>query len=313
MGDMDKMVAAQVAAVQREIASSQDKKEYGYGGADLVKPVQTLKTIEDALKSVANECKKDKFWADMATPADQAIARFKRMELEEDVEKRAKLRAEGMELLSFFDQQLENADKANLFKHEYQMVHLVVTHLKQDETLSLSSPLTALAAAAHAAQGLKTAHAAREQMANSEQAQRSLNAVREHMKPYTFHCAPDECEMSVTIKVPPETKTTDCLVEIKRDSLKVCVKGHALQPSVIDGKLLYQIDPTMSQWHLEGSGDKRVMILDLENTHAGVDWSKGYVSRTLWLNLCSRLSLIYARSVEDPEAHTSVRSLAACA
>ena len=74
-----------------------------------------------------------------------------------------------------------------------------------------------------------TAHAAREQMANSEQAQRSLNAVREHMKPYTFHCAPDECEMSVTIKVPPETKTTDCLVEIKRDSLKVCVKGHALQ------------------------------------------------------------------------------------
>ena len=98
MGDMDKMVAAQVAAVQREIASSQDKKEYGYGGADLVKPVQTLKTIEDALKSVANECKKDKFWADMATPADQAIARFKRMELEEDVEKRAKLRAEGMEL-----------------------------------------------------------------------------------------------------------------------------------------------------------------------------------------------------------------------
>ena len=42
-----------------------------------------------------------------------------------------------------------------------------------------------------------------------------------------------------------------------------------------DGKLLYPIDETMSQWHLEGSGDKRVLILDLENTHAGIDWSKG--------------------------------------
>ena len=30
MGDMDKMVAAQVPAAQREIASSQDKKEYEY-------------------------------------------------------------------------------------------------------------------------------------------------------------------------------------------------------------------------------------------------------------------------------------------
>jgi len=272
--------AAQIAAAQNQFgpgakASGAAQKEYGYGGQDLVKQPQTLKTIEDALMSVANECKKDNFWRDMAKPADQAVARFKRMALTEDAAEKAKLRAEGMECLAFFDKQLENADKAGLFKQEYRLVNLVVKHLKENEELQLSSPLHALAAAERAAQGFTTMQAARDQVQNSAQAQRSIAQVREHMRPYTFHCSQDETEMSVTIKVPPETKTADCVVDIKRETLKVSVKGHALQPTVIDGKLLYPIDETMSQWHLEGSGDKRVLILDLENTHAGIDWSKG--------------------------------------
>jgi hypothetical protein len=271
--------AAQIAAAQNQFGNGASanggQKEYGYGGVDLVKAPQTLKTIEDALMSVANECKKDNFWRDMARPADQAVARFKRMALTDDADEKAKLRAEGMEHLEFFDKQLENADKAGLFKQEYRMVNLVVKHLKENQDLQLSSPLNALAAAERAARGLTEMQSARDQMQSSAQAQRSIAQVREHMRPYTFHCSQDDNEMTVTIKVPPETKMADCVVEIKRETLKVCVKGHALQPSVIDGKLLYPIDQTMSQWHLEGSGDTRVLILDLENTHAGVDWSKG--------------------------------------
>ena len=35
----------------------------GWGGASLQREQKTLKTIEDALQAVADECKKDKFWA----------------------------------------------------------------------------------------------------------------------------------------------------------------------------------------------------------------------------------------------------------
>ena len=56
-------VAAQISAAQNQFGpSAATQKEYGYGGADLVKQPQTLKTIEDAIMSVANECKKDNFW-----------------------------------------------------------------------------------------------------------------------------------------------------------------------------------------------------------------------------------------------------------
>ena len=52
--------AAQIAAAQNQFGNGASanggQKEYGYGGVDLVKAPQTLKTIEDALMSVANDC-----------------------------------------------------------------------------------------------------------------------------------------------------------------------------------------------------------------------------------------------------------------
>ena len=36
-----------------------------------------------------------------------------------------------------------------------------------------------------------------------------------------------------------------------------------------------RVDPREVEWHLEGSGEKRMLELDLEKGHAGVDWSAG--------------------------------------
>ena len=248
----------------------------GYGGASLVRESSpgALKTIADALKAVADECKQDKFWADMAKPIDRGIERFRaaaRAQEKDDAEAVKKYRQEGMEQLNFANDQFKTASENRLFTHEASMVALVVKHLADDASMTLDSPLSQLAAAAHADQAKNVEH--RKELMGTAAA--PLQKVREHMRPYEFHCAPDETEMTVTIKVPPGTKTTDCQVELRKDTIKIRVKDHPNQPYVIDGRFCHAIDPTMSEWHLEGSGDKRVMILDLENTHAGVDWSAG--------------------------------------
>ena len=63
-----------------------------------------------------------------------------------------------------------------------------------------------------------------------------------------------------------------CLqVNCSADTLKVEVKGHQLQP-VVEGKLFEKVDVDAFDWHLEGSGDKRVLILDLEKVMGGLDW-----------------------------------------
>lgn len=181
-----------------------------------------------------------------------------------------------MQLLEFLDSQLQSANEAGLFRQEARMISLVVKHMAENDHLTLSSPLSELAAAAHNAQA--EAVGEREQMQNSAASQTSIAAVRELMKPYTFQCIPDTCEMTVTIKVPPATKTANCKVEIKRETLTVAVAGHTLQPTVLDGRFLHPVDPSASEWHLEGSGEQRVLVLDLENTSAGLDWSRGLLA-----------------------------------
>ena len=49
------------------------------------------------------------------------------------------------------------------------------------------------------------------------------------------------------------------------------MRNHSLQP-VIDGRFAAAVDPTECEWHLEGSGDGRVLVLDLEKAAGGFHW-----------------------------------------
>ena len=101
------------------------------------------------------------------------------------------------------------------------------------------------------------------------------HCVKKHLRPYTFTQAQDDPEMTVVIDVPPETKTMDVKVKMTATTLYVSVKDHANQP-VIEGRFLHAIRPEESAFHLEGSGEGRKLILDIEKASAGAqDWSPG--------------------------------------
>lgn len=236
---------------------------------------KTLKTIADAIASVSDECDKDKFWADMGKPAKLALAKYKRAALvaAEDATEAEKLRSEGMECLKHLDQQLTAASEAGLFKTEARLVQLVVRTLEAHPSLTLDSPLSAVAANAQREQA--AASAARTELEQSVAQSASLAHLKKHMRPYEFSQGQDDPEMTVSIAVPPETKTADVQVKLTRKTLYVSVKGHALQPAVINGTLLHAIDPSESAFHLEGAGEGRKLVLDLEKESAGLDWSPG--------------------------------------
>ena len=250
-------------------------EEKGWGGVDLVAQPKTLKTVADAIASVYIECDKDKFWADMGQPAKVALSKYKRASLvaEEDPAQAEKLRDEGFQSLKFLDEQLKSASQAGLFKTESRLVDLVVKTFEANPKLTLDAPLGAVAM--HAQKEQASASAARTELEANVASSASLAQLKKHLRPYTFTQAQDDPEMTVVIDVPPETKTMDVKVKMTATTLYVSVKDHANQP-VIEGRFLHAIRPEESAFHLEGSGEGRKLILDIEKASAGAqDWSPG--------------------------------------
>lgn len=278
---MSMSAAQHAAAVARYAASAGASNSSEERHDSLVqKPRAPLKTIEDALQTVITECQRDSFWADMAKPAVLAIEHMRAAEADnpnnDPLKQNSDAREKALMLLRHLNEQLQSASDANMFKHEATMVKFVLQAVEGDASLKLSSPLSAVADAAHLAQ-----QNASEQSRNAEaniKSEKSLEAVRKAMVPFVFKQTQDVSEMTVEIAVPPGTKARDVSVSIKRESLVVKVAGHALQPTVIDGIFRHSVDHEACDWHLEGSGETRVLILDLEKTAAGLDWSSGLLS-----------------------------------
>jgi HSP20 family molecular chaperone IbpA len=238
---------------------------------------RSLKTIEDALFSVSAECKADQFWADMGKPADVAVVKFRESERAQNEEAASAARNDGLLCLKHLAEQMQAASDAGLFKAEARMAKLILDMMEGDPSLTMSSSLTAVAAKAHAAQAQGVD--ARKQMQASLSAEHGkLDSLKAAMMPYAFIQTQDEPEMEVSIAVPAATSSKDVRVEVTRSSLLVSVEGHQLQPHVVNGRFLHEVDANASGWHLEGTGEKRQLIIDLEKASAGLDWSKGLLS-----------------------------------
>ena len=41
---------------------------------------------------------------------------------------------------------------------------------------------------------------------------------------------------------------------------------------MIDGKLQHAVDVDACDWHLEGKGEERTLVIDLEKMSGGIDW-----------------------------------------
>ena len=159
------------------------------------------------------------------------------------------------------------ASSGGFFKSETRMVQAVHDAIESDPTLTLASPLGAIAAAAHREREVA------KPISPEEEAK--LRALKEAMVPYTFDQALDSSEITVTIKVPPSTTGKHVNVKCTRDKLIVTVAGHALQPHVINGRFLHPVDQEACDWHFDGSGSARVLVIDLFKRSSGLDWSKG--------------------------------------
>mmetsp|Transcript_23553 Transcript_23553/g.70593 ORF Transcript_23553/g.70593 Transcript_23553/m.70593 type:complete len:284 (+) Transcript_23553:236-1087(+) len=84
------------------------------------------------------------------------------------------------------------------------------------------------------------------------------------------HCT----ECTCTIEVPAATAPKDVEVTIKRDFLAVKVAGHEKQPHVLFGHLSGTVEVDACAWTLDGAGDNRHLVIQLEKTTDHPCWPK---------------------------------------
>merc|ERR1719436_1892798 len=102
-----------------------------------------------------------------------------------------------------------------------------------------------------------------------------LSQIKEAQKqslPYEFLNEADNEEMTVNISVAPSTSMKDVSVKLTKTSIRVEVKGHEVQPCVIDGCFFREVDIDGCDHHIEGSGDGRMLVIDLLKVQNGFKW-----------------------------------------
>merc|ERR1712050_99655 len=111
-----------------------------------------------------------------------------------------------------------------------------------------------------------------EQPAELQEMMKSMAKAEMEGRPYELINGTDEEEITVNIKVPASTEKKDVKVKITSTTIRVEVKGHECQPCVVDGTLFRPVDTDCCDYHLEGSGDKRLLVLDLMKAQNGLKW-----------------------------------------
>merc|ERR1711920_242479 len=220
-------------------------------------------SIGDAIDDIANTMQKDKFWADLATPIPAA---------REELSCKAGRRERAVELLQ------EACDQIDViryyFKAEHSVLQTVIERLLVEPPPEV--PLDTVLV------GVRTTSApdtrSKKEKAKEEYMQRkAVNAMKEMPRSgeaWLFQERQNQTDVTVKVAVPAETKASDVRVVFKESSLIVAVRGHALQPTVCEGELSGGIDPDACGWTLEGSGEKRQLVLEMEKTMGGIDWNR---------------------------------------
>jgi len=87
-------------------------------------------------------------------------------------------------------------------------------------------------------------------------------------RPFVFEQA--DKELTVTIPVPPLTTTQQVNVTILQEWFSVCVPGHPLQPSIIDGAFFKPVDPGASSWVLHNENGTANVVVSCEKQQPGM-------------------------------------------
>lgn len=202
----------------------------------------------------------DKFWADLAIPLDSA-----RAAIEEGTEDG---RARAASLLQGLHDQLDELKdgKAELFTTEKDILEQLLPLLEPGSSPAVTLETMLTCAKYTRSSGSTSARGTQLKKAGDE----ILKSLR--TDPWEFREVVNQVEVTVSIRVPPETRKEDVSVRIQPKALHVAVKGHDRQPYVLQGQLAGPIDVDGSGWHLDGSGDDRRLLIDLEKQMGGIMW-----------------------------------------
>ncbi|KAF9201007.1 hypothetical protein BGZ49_008769 [Haplosporangium sp. Z 27] len=96
-------------------------------------------------------------------------------------------------------------------------------------------------------------------------AERKREKEEQASLPYTWKQTLTDVDIS--LKVPKGTKSRDLVVEIKKKSLKVGLKG---QPPIIDGQLIKEIKVDDSSWSLDNQEEVNISLEKFK----GTEWWK---------------------------------------
>lgn len=274
--DRDMMAAA---SMFRQEARAKELKEANKGNED-EKERDTDMSVSEAMEQMSVTFESDKFFADLATPL------FACRNLLESGEADAQSKAAAE--LGTLVHQISNMEELKLFLNEKKVLEEIIKGLVNSGPLTLSTVLA----------GVRSTKTAQNTRALSEEDKKRIKeAMDKHNKKlpspdeiaasivaekkaaakedlWKFEEFKDQPEFRVTIVVPAETKTSHCKVKFKADTLCVSVTGHASQPYVINGDLLEKVDPDACSWTLDGSGDGRKLVLEMEKKMGGFMWNR---------------------------------------
>eukprot|EP00931_Biecheleriopsis_adriatica_P067936 TRINITY_DN41991_c0_g1_i1.p1 TRINITY_DN41991_c0_g1~~TRINITY_DN41991_c0_g1_i1.p1 ORF type:complete len:236 (+),score=59.72 TRINITY_DN41991_c0_g1_i1:52-708(+) len=165
-------------------------------------------------------------------------------------------RDEGVQTLIQLQDQLHTCRRMGSYVHEANVVETITGRMRADETYGLENDYP------------------KPQAERSEDFNEMLAAMQKadlESRPYEFLNQADSEEITVNIKVPEATKMQDVTVNWTATKIRVSVKGHELQP-IIDGSFFKPVEVDGCDFHLEGSGSSRKLVLDVLKQVNGMKW-----------------------------------------
>mmetsp|Transcript_74987 Transcript_74987/g.219661 ORF Transcript_74987/g.219661 Transcript_74987/m.219661 type:complete len:271 (+) Transcript_74987:150-962(+) len=227
------------------------------------KPQGTALTVGEALSEMAATMQADKFWSEMAAPLESSRAAI---EAGTDAE-----RERAVLLLKDLRSQLEELKRGEvvMFVREKEVLDALLALLEGSPAVTLETVVSGMHYERSTGHGTNTPLGAKAQELVAKGGQVLKNFP---MNPWEFREVQNQVEVTVTIRVPPDTMKKDIKVTIQPTFLSVAIRGHERQPHVIYGDLSGPIDVDGSGWHLDGSGEGRTLVVDLEKTMGGIEW-----------------------------------------
>lgn len=223
-------------------------------------PRTTDMTLGEALDEIVTTMQADKFWVDLAKPV---VAAKEALEAEVSVATRQR----AAELIRACIKQI--IELKHYFQAEQQVLETAAATLDDEsQEVGLDSSLP----------GVKTTRSPETEAAlakgSEDQHKREDKAIKAAEGPWEFIETDNKTEITVNFPVPASTRPADIEVVFRASSLKVAVKGHERQPAIVDGEIAGKIDPDSCAWTLEGAGEGRRLVLELEKTMGGIIWGR---------------------------------------